>query len=104
MFPPTFPAPILVVQHMPAMFTCLLAERLQTRTKLRVREAQRDDVAVPGQILIAPGDFHMRLKSEGGKIQVVRDQGPPENSCRPAADVRFRSAAEVWGGQWWQPY
>lgn len=98
MFPPTFSAPILIVQHMPAMFTRLLAERLQTRTKLRVREAQRNDPVLPGQILIAPGDYHMRLQSEAGKVKVVLDQGPAENSCRPAADVLFRSAAEVWGG------
>ncbi|MCC6537697.1 MAG: chemotaxis response regulator protein-glutamate methylesterase [Bryobacterales bacterium] len=98
MFPSNFSAPILIVQHMPAMFTRLLAERLQTRTQLRVREAQRDDLVSPGQILIAPGDYHMRLQSQAGKVKVVLDQGPPENSCRPAADVLFRSAAEVWGG------
>ncbi len=98
LFPPNMSVPILIVQHMPAMFTRLLAERLQTRTKLRVREAQRDDAVVAGQILIAPGDYHMRLRAEGSRVKIVLDQGPPENSCCPAADVLFRSAAEIWGG------
>ncbi len=98
LFPASFPAPVLIVQHMPAMFTRLLAERLQARCKLPVREAQENDVVAPGRILIAPGDRHLRVKSSGGKIVVVLDQGPPENSCRPAADVLFRSAAELWGG------
>jgi two-component system, chemotaxis family, protein-glutamate methylesterase/glutaminase len=96
--PAAFPAPILIVQHMPAMFTRLLAERLQTRSKLQVREAQESDEVIPGRILIAPGDRHLRVKSIGGKIVAALDQGAPENSCRPAADVLFRSAAEIWGG------
>jgi two-component system, chemotaxis family, protein-glutamate methylesterase/glutaminase len=80
------------------MFTRLLAERLQTRASMEVREAQENDAVVPGRILIAPGDRHLRVKSVGGKIVAALDQGPPENSCRPAVDVLFRSAAEVWGG------
>lgn len=97
-FPPDFPAPILIVQHMPAMFTKLLADRLQTRTKLSVREASQDDAVLPGRILIAPGDFHMSVVKSANQIKVKLEKGPPENSCRPAVDVLFRSAAEVWGG------
>ena len=98
MFPANFPAPVLIVQHMPPMFTRLLAERLQTKSNLEVREAQENDAVVPGRILIAPGGQHLRVKSKGGKVVATLDQEPPENSCRPAADVLFRSAAEVWGG------
>jgi two-component system, chemotaxis family, protein-glutamate methylesterase/glutaminase len=97
-FPASFPAPILIVQHMPAMFTRLLAERLQSRSKLQVREAKDGDLVAPGRILIAPGDHHMRVKQLGNKMVTTLDQGAPENSCRPAADVLFRSASEVWGG------
>ncbi len=97
MFPHDFPAPILIVQHMPPMFTRMLAERLQTQTKLRVTEAVEGDVVTPGRILIAPGDYHMKLRRLGTDIRVQLDQGPQENSCRPAVDVLFRSAAEIWG-------
>lgn len=98
LFPADFSAPVLIVQHMPPMFTRLLAERLQTKSSLEVREAQENDAVMPGRILIAPGDRHLRVKNVGGKVVAALDQGPPENSCRPAADVLFRSAAEVWGG------
>ena len=97
-FPADFPAPVLIVQHMPAMFTRLLAERLQSRARLQVSEAQEGDQVMPGRILIAPGDRHLRVKTSGAKIVATLDQGPPENSCRPAADVLFRAAAGVWGG------
>ena len=97
-FPASFPAPVLIVQHMPAMFTRLLAERLQLRSNLAVKEAQNGDLVTPGRILIAPGNLHLRVKNSGNRIVAALDQGPPENSCRPAADVLFRSAAEIWGG------
>ncbi len=97
-FPASFPAPVLIVQHMPAMFTRLLAERLQLRSKLAVKEAQEGDLVAPGRILIAPGNQHLRVKKSGDRIVAVLDQGPAENSCRPAADVLFRSAADTWGG------
>lgn len=97
-FPADFPAPVLVVQHMPPMFTRLLAERLQTRTRLTVREAADNDDVLAGKMLIAPGDFHMKVCASGKQVKVKLDKGPPENSCRPAADALFRSAQEVWGG------
>lgn len=98
-FPATFPAPILIVQHMPAVFTRLLAERLRQVSQLEVKEAQEGDAVMAGRILIAPGDRHLRVrKMPGGKVVAALDHGPAENACRPAADVLFRSAAEVWGG------
>jgi two-component system chemotaxis response regulator CheB len=94
--PATFPVPILVVQHMPPTFTRLLAQRLDGRSALEVREAQDGDVVRPGQVLLAPGDFHLRLKRGGGVVARL-DQGTPENFCRPSVDVLFRSAAQVYG-------
>ncbi len=96
-FPADFPLPILIVQHMPPVFTKLLAERLQTLTKLKVEEAAQGADVVPGKILIAPGDHHMRVNKKGCNVFVTLDQGPHENSCRPAVDVMFRSVEEVYG-------
>jgi two-component system chemotaxis response regulator CheB len=96
--PADFPLPILIVQHMPPMFTRLLAERLQASTKLKVEEAAEGALVEPGKILIAPGDYHMRVRKTGLKTIVTLDQEPPENSCRPAVDVLFRSVEETYGG------
>jgi two-component system chemotaxis response regulator CheB len=96
--PADFPLPVLVVQHMPPLFTRFLAERLNVTCKLPAEEATHDSLVMPGKILIAPGDFHMKLASNGNEIRVVLDQGPRQNSCRPAVDALFASAAEVYGG------
>jgi len=95
--PATFPVPILIVQHMPPMFTRLLAERLSATCSLHFEEACDGAVLAPGTVWIAPGDFHMRMIREGGKLKVALDRGPPENSCRPAVDVLFRSVAATIG-------
>jgi two-component system, chemotaxis family, protein-glutamate methylesterase/glutaminase len=89
--------PVLIVQHMPAMFTKLLAERLDSQCKLRVREAADGDQVQAGTIYIAPGDFHMTLQRRGVSPTIVLNQEPPENSCRPAVDVLFRSATQLYG-------
>ncbi len=96
--PAGFQLPVLIVQHMPPLFTRLLAERLDSSCKLAVHEAVHGESVERGKILIAPGDFHMRLTSSGGDVRVCLDQTPPENSCRPAVDVLFTSVAEVYGG------
>jgi two-component system, chemotaxis family, protein-glutamate methylesterase/glutaminase len=95
--PATFPVPVLVVQHMPPTFTRLLAQRLHGRSALEVREAQDGDLVLPGQVLLAPGDFHLRLQRGGRGVVARLDQGTPENFCRPSVDVLFRSAAQVYG-------
>jgi two-component system chemotaxis response regulator CheB len=97
-FPAGFPLPILVVQHMPPLFTRLLAERLHATCNLPVSEATQDGPVEKGKILIAPGDFHMRLSTAGGSVRVALDQSPRLNSCRPAADALFTSTGEVYGG------
>jgi two-component system chemotaxis response regulator CheB len=95
--PADFPLPILIVQHMPPLFTRLLAERLQAATRLKVQEAAEGSAVTPGSVWIAPGDYHMRLRGTGRGPVITLDQSPPENSCRPAVDVLFRSVGETFG-------
>jgi two-component system chemotaxis response regulator CheB len=97
MLPANFRQPIFITQHMPPVFTRLLAERLQTITTLRVREATQGMAVEEGHIYIAPGDYHMRVARKGTGVILKLDQGAPENSCRPAVDVMFRSIAELYG-------
>jgi len=98
MIPSDFPLPILVVQHMPPLFTRLLAERLNATCKLPVKEASQGDAVVPSQILVAPGDFHMKLDSGSGSVRVLLDQSVRQNSCRPAVDALFASTGGLYGG------
>jgi two-component system chemotaxis response regulator CheB len=97
-FPANFPLPILVVQHMPPLFTRLLAERLNSTCQLSAGEANQGSLIEQGKILIAPGDFHMKVASNGGVACVSLDQSPRQNSCRPAVDALFASTGEVYGG------
>lgn len=91
-------APVLVVQHMPPLFTRLLAERLDAQTQLSVREGFAGAPVERGQVYIAPGDYHMRVARGPKGVHLTLDQTPPLNSCRPAVDALFASAAEVYGG------
>lgn len=86
--------PVAIVQHMPPMFTQLLAERLDgIGGPLRCREAADGDILQPGIAYLAPGGRHLELHRDGNEIYARLTDGPPENSCRPAADVLFRTAA-----------
>ena len=96
--PATLPVPVLVVQHMPPLFTAMFAERLDRVSPLRVREAGAGDVVTPGEVLVAPGGHHLVLQRSAGVVRAVIDDGEPENFCRPAVDTLFRSAAQVYGG------
>jgi len=93
-FAKDFPVPIVIVQHMPATFTKLLAARLNSLTELQVQEGQAGKALEKGQVWIAPGDFHMTVSRQGTKCLLGLNQNPHENSCRPAADVLFRSVAQ----------
>lgn len=96
--PASFPLPVLVVQHMPELFTKLLAERLDTRCPLRVREAVHGEPVRPGTIYIAKGNWHMEVVGRSGQQPTLRlHQEAAENHCRPAVDVLFRSAVQVYG-------
>lgn len=89
--------PVLIVQHMPAMFTAILAEHLNKLTPASVSEAKDGLPIKPGAIYIAPGDFHMRVQRRHGAAVMTLDQSPPVNFCRPAVDPLFTSAAEIYG-------
>lgn len=94
--PAEFPVPILLVQHTLKDMTRQLAEQLAGYCALKVREARHGDLVLPGQVLLAPGDWHLEVQGgEAGAMRVQLHQGPKEQSVRPAADVLFRSAALV---------
>jgi two-component system chemotaxis response regulator CheB len=98
--PANFPLPVMIVQHMPELFTKLFAERLDGRCKLRVREAEEGDAVRAGTISIAKGNWHMEVLAAaraGSPATLHLNQGPLENHCRPAVDALFRSAAGVYG-------
>jgi len=94
--------PLLIVQHMPPGFTQTLAETLDAKCAIHVREATDGESPEPDIAYIAPGGRHMRLKPgpapEMNKIINITDD-PPENNCRPSVDYLFRSAATYYPGQ-----
>jgi len=96
-FPADFPAPVVIVQHMPAMFTRLLAERLNELTSLVVNEAQEGERLAPGQVWIAPGDYHMIVARRKSEVVLSMNQDATEQGCRPSVDVLFRSVAKTFG-------
>jgi len=97
--PADFPAPLLIAQHMPPIFTSMLAARLTSKCALPVRECVSGESLKAGCALIAPGDFHMVLQAEDGVTRVRTHQGPRENFCRPSVDVLFRSVANLYGAR-----
>lgn len=97
--PKDLPVPVLLVQHMPPVFTRSLAEDLDTRCGLRVCEAVDGQPVVPGRVYIAPGGRQMMAERRDGAVAIRITDDPPENSCRPSVDYLFRSVADVWGGK-----
>ena len=95
--PKQLSVPILIAQHMPPVFTGLLAERLSAEKGHVVREATDGDLVQPGEIFIAPGDYHMCVARDKTNIRIRLNQDPPENSCRPSVDPLFRSIANCFG-------
>ncbi len=96
--PSDFAVPIVIVQHMPPLFTRLLAERLNALTRLDVQEGKEGQKLRRGQVWIAPGDHHMTVIRQGTETVLGINRDPHENSCRPAVDVLFRSVAQAYGG------
>jgi len=95
--PADLPVPVVLVQHMPPMFTRLLAERLDAQSGLTVVEAAGGEALSPGHVYIAPGNYHMVVQRRGTQVVTALNQEPPENSCRPAVDPLFRSVSQVYG-------
>lgn len=92
-----FPVPILIVQHMPPVFTKNLASRLDKKSALTVMEGFDGAVLAPGTVWIAPGGLHMEARKSGTDVVLATNENSRENSCRPSADVLFRSVVEVYG-------
>lgn len=88
---------IVIVQHMPPVFTGSFAERLDSICAVSVKEAQDGDLIQPGHVLIAPGNYHMLVVKSGAKYYVQIKQGPPVHHHRPSVDVLFNSVAESAG-------
>lgn len=93
--PEDFPAPIVIVQHMPKGFTKSLAERLDRESNLIVKEASHRDKLKPGHAYIAPGDYHMRLQSVGYRVEVELTKEAFHLGHRPAVDILFKSLSEL---------
>lgn len=93
------PVPVLLVQHMPPVFTRQLAARLDRLGPATVVEAADGDVLTPGTVYVAPGDHHLELRRSAGILRVSITDGPPVNFCRPSVDVLFRSAVKEFGGK-----
>lgn len=95
--PKDFPVPICVTQHMSEGFTRTFAERLDRISHLTVREAIGGDILLPSTVWVAPGGRHMEVARDGPRLVTRLTHGPLENSCRPAVDPLFRSAANALG-------
>jgi two-component system, chemotaxis family, protein-glutamate methylesterase/glutaminase len=98
LLPESLPAPVLIVQHMPPVFTKSLAERLDRLSQLKVKEAEEGDIIEKGKVYIAPGDYHMELRrgiSDGIKVdKITLNQNPREEGVRPSINFTLRSASE----------
>jgi two-component system chemotaxis response regulator CheB len=93
-------APVFVVQHMPPLFTKALAESLQKKCAIRVKEGADEETAVPGCVYLAPGGRQMKLTpGRQGEIVIRLTDDPPENNCKPSVDYLFRSAALQFPGR-----
>ncbi len=101
LLPPTFDAPVLVVQHMPAGFTRSLADRLNSQSRLKVREAVNGDIVEPGTVLIAPGDYHMIIKQQKVNREIreviALTKGERVQGVRPSVDVLLNSVVPIYG-------
>ena len=89
--------PVLIVQHMPKLFTGALADRLNRLCRMPVVQANDGERVSAGKVWLAPGDAHMEVTRAAGEVRVRLHQGPPLNSCRPSVDSLFQSASRVYG-------
>lgn len=97
--PANFPKPILIVQHMPPEFTHVLAESIHKKYNTSISEAKAGEVVKPGQMVIAPGGFHMVLEEGFGKTVIIKLLDTPFiNGLKPSADLLFSSVAKLYKG------
>jgi two-component system, chemotaxis family, protein-glutamate methylesterase/glutaminase len=95
--PEDFPLPVLIVQHMPPLFTVLLAQRIARETRRSCVEAVNGQPIENGCVYVAPGGSHLVVTTHEGRPYAQLSNAAPENHCRPAADPLFRSVAAVYG-------
>jgi two-component system chemotaxis response regulator CheB len=89
--------PVLIIQHMPTMFTTMFADHLRRHLEIDVAEASSGEIVKRGKVYIAPGGKHFRLELKAGAVHAVIDDTPPVNFCRPSVDVTFQSVCQVFG-------
>lgn len=89
--------PVVITQHMPPMFTGILAEHLTKASGTVAKEGEHGERVRPGTIYVAPGDQHMVLVGSEADLRIELNQGPEENFCRPSVDPMFRSVAKIFG-------
>ncbi len=97
--PANLRVPVVIVQHMPPVFTAALADSLDKKSKVSVKEAEDGELLKPGWVYIAPGGRQMRLVGKAAGTAVELTDDPPENHCRPAADYLFRSISKIYGNR-----
>ncbi|MBU0908184.1 MAG: chemotaxis response regulator protein-glutamate methylesterase, partial [Proteobacteria bacterium] len=97
--PTTFRVPVVIVQHMPPVFTKALADSLNQKSGLNVIEAGDGEQLLPGNVYLAPGAKQMKVVKRGAGEFLQLTDDPPENHCRPAVDYLFRSVASVYGNR-----
>jgi len=98
LLPDNLNIPIVLVQHMPPMFTKSLADHLNSKSKLAVVEASDREILESNKVYIAPGGKHMILEKENNMVYLKMDDSPPVNSCKPSVDKLFESIPRIYKG------
>lgn len=93
----TVKVPIIITQHMPATFTRILAQHITQHTGVTAHEGENGMVLEAGKAYVAPGEKHMTFKRTNEHVEIVLNDGPPENFCKPSVDPMLRSAIDIWG-------
>ncbi len=99
MLPANLPVGVVVVQHMPPVFTKAFADRLDSCCEVFVKEAAHGDAILPGRVLLAPGDWHMTVTRFGGAARIELNKAESVNGHRPSVDVLMHSVAREYGGR-----
>lgn len=94
--PASLPVPVVVVQHMPKIYTKVFAEDLNRVTPLYVKEVDDSSLLLPGRVYVAPGSKHVIVKSDGVRNRLSLHSGAKEQKCRPSIDVFFRSVSRIY--------
>lgn len=100
LLPKNFPVPVLVVQHMPAQFTKTFADRMNSMSQLKVKEAEPGDIVEPGTVFIARGGIHMKItRPKALEVLIELDSNPTDVFYRPSVDVMMSSVVNVYRGR-----